>query len=169
MSRNFTPDETLIDQLLLDDTSAFEELHHRYCYSLYIYCAGKLNSPGDAKRIVRDVFISLWENRHCLPVDFSISLHLYTEVRKAVVKCINKKLLHDAEAIHVEKQIIPGFTIQYLQTARQPVTPKENKKPGYSAPEIKKRNYENLFWSRYWAAVRLKGVKHAFQSMLNLW
>ena len=92
MSRNFTPDETLIDQLFLNDTSAFEEIHHRYCYSLYAYCAGKLSSAADARQIVRDIFILLWEKRHTLPVGFSLSLYLYTEVRKCVVRCINEKL-----------------------------------------------------------------------------
>ncbi len=79
MRRNFTPDQTLIDKLLLDDTAAFEELSRRYCYPLYTYCMSKLNSKEDSKRIVRNIFIALWESRSALPVDFSISLHLYTE------------------------------------------------------------------------------------------
>ena len=68
MSRNFTPDKILIDQLLLNDTEAFEELYHRHCYPLYNYCNEKLNSPADARAIVRDIFIGLWEKRQTLPV-----------------------------------------------------------------------------------------------------
>src|SRR4029453_18408992 len=92
MSRNYTPDETLVDRLLLNDTEAFEELHRRYCYSLYSYCVGKLNSIGDARQITRDIFIRLWENRKTLPVGFSVSSHLYHNVRRDVVNCINEKL-----------------------------------------------------------------------------
>ena len=92
MSRNFTPEQTLIDRLASDDTTAFEELSRRYCYSLYTYCMSKLNSSEDAKRIVRNIFIALWEDRQSLPIDFSISLHLYTEVRKSVVQSLNNKL-----------------------------------------------------------------------------
>jgi len=170
MSRNFTPDETLIDQLLLDDTSAFEELHHRYCYSLYLYCNGKLNSPEASKQIVRDIFISLWQTRHTLPVGFSISFHLYTEVRKSVIKCVNEKLLDQAEAIEVGKQIIPGFTVSQLQKAKQPVKPVFNNQPSYShLVATKKRNFENPSWIRYWPLGNLKGLRHTFQSMLNLW
>ncbi len=167
MSRNFSPDEMLIDQLLLDDTEAFEELHHRYCYSLYSYCLDKLNSPQDAKRIVRDIFIPLWENRHTLPVDFSISLHLYTEVRKAVVKCVNEKLLDQTEAVTIEQQIIPEFSVRQLQKAKQPVT-NNFRKRSIPSPVVKKGNYENQWWYKY-PAMNLKGLRHAFQSMLNFW
>src|SRR5215510_7253103 len=97
MSRNFTPEQDLIDKFLLDDAEAFEELSRRYCYSLYSYCVTKLNSPEDARRIVRTIFISLWEKRHTLPFDFSISVYLYTEVRKAVVQCLNGKLNNNAD------------------------------------------------------------------------
>lgn len=168
MSRNFSPDETLIDNLLLNDTSAFEELHHRYCYSLYSYCLDKLNSPEDAKRIVRDIFIALWENRHQLPVNFSISLHLYTEVRKAVVKCVNEKLLDTAEAAVIEKEVIPGFSLDQLQKARQPVRAAfQKQEPVYETP-VAKENYESLWGSKQPFAFKLK-LRHAFQSMLNLW
>ena len=120
MSRNFTSEEVLIDQMLLDDTSAFEELYHRYCYSLYTYCEGKLDSPEDAKIIVRDIFIALWVNRHSLPVGFSISFHLYTEVRKSVIKCLNEKLLENVDESAIEKKIIPGFSLSHLNEARKP-------------------------------------------------
>jgi DNA-directed RNA polymerase specialized sigma24 family protein len=167
MSRNFTPDETLIDHLLLDDTSAFEELHHRYCYPLYTYCIGKLDSPADARRMVRDIFIALWENRHSLPVDFSISLYLYTEVRKSVVRCINEKLLDTTEANLIEKQVIPGFSVLQLQKARKPVNA-FHQPPSNTAPSVvRKGNYENPWWNNYPATLNLKGIKHALQSMLN--
>ena len=111
MSRNFTPEQTLIDKLSVDDATALEELSRRYCYSLYSYCMTKLNSPEDAKRIVRNIFISLWENRDRLPENFSLSVHLYTEVRKAVVQCVNNKLKTSTNIPAIEKQIIPGFSV----------------------------------------------------------
>ena len=92
MSRNFTPEQDLIDKLSVGDGPALEELSRRYSFPLYSYCMTKLDSPEDAKRIVRNIFISLWENRDRLPENFSLSVHLYTEVRKSVVQCINSKL-----------------------------------------------------------------------------
>jgi DNA-directed RNA polymerase specialized sigma24 family protein len=166
MSRNFTPDETLIDNLLLDDTSAFEELYRRYCYPLYTYCTGKLNSPDDAKAIVRDIFIILWEKRRTLPINFSISAYLYTEVRKAVVNCVNEKLNNDQDMETIQKLVIPGFDINNLQKARQPV--KTAIKVNTPAPLIYKKRYEEQWWNQIPLGINLKGFKYAFQKVLHL-
>ena len=166
MRRNFTPDETLIDRLLLNDIAAFEELSLRYCYSLYSYCMSKLNSAEDSKRIVRNIFISLWENRDTLPINFSISLHLYTEVRKAVVQCINVKLNKEIDIPEIEKQIIPGFSINELQKARQPIH--KIQESNFPASDVNKRRYEEP-WRNKYPSINLKGLKHALQNMLNLW
>src|SRR5437773_3374017 len=147
MRRNFIPDETLIDRLLLNDTAAFEELSRRYCYSLYSYCMIKLNSVEDSKRIVRNIFISLWENRDMIPVNFSISLHLYAEVRKAVVQCINVKLNKEIDIPEIEKQIIPGFNIIELQKARQPIH--KIQESNFSSSGVSKRKYEELWRNKY--------------------
>jgi len=165
MRRNFTPDQTLIDKLLLDDTTAFEELSRRYCYPLYSYCMSKLNSKEDSKRIVRNIFIALWESRSTLPVDFSISVHLYTEVRKAVVQCINIKLNKAIDVEAIEKEIIPGFSVAELNKAKIPIHISEsNNRPSF----VKKRNYEKLQQYKY-AAFTLKELKHSLQKMLNFW
>jgi DNA-directed RNA polymerase specialized sigma24 family protein len=169
MSRNFIPDESLIDQLLLDDTSAFEELHHRYCYSLYTYCNGKLNSPQDAKRIVRDIFIALWENRHSLPVNFSVSLHLYSSVRKAVVQCLNQKLQDKQDITAIEQEIIPGFKVEQLQQAWQFVQYNPTKKSNTTTPlPVVNRRYEEQWWKQYTAGINLKGLKYAVQKVMHL-
>lgn len=168
MSRNFVPDETLIDHLLLDDTSAFEELHHRYCYSLYTYCNGKLNSPEDAKRIVRDIFIALWENRHTLPVNFSVSLHLYTSVRKSVVQCLNQKLQAKEDLPSIEQAIIPGFSVEQLQQARQFVQVKPVQRPNLITSDSVHRKYEEQWWKQYTPAINLKGLKYAVQKVMHL-
>jgi DNA-directed RNA polymerase specialized sigma24 family protein len=161
MSRNYTPDEILVDRLLLDDTEAFEELHHRYCYSLYRYCNEKLNSAEDAKRMTRDIFISLWENRKHLPVNFSISLHLYTEVRKAVVRCVNEKLLDKTELSAIEEQIIPGFRVDELQKARKPV------KNTFRLESFAKSRTDFPWWSRYPDVPEMRKLRRALTNMLN--
>lgn len=122
MSRIFTDDQTLIDRLGLNDTEAFEELYRRYWYSLYVYCLKKLYSPPDAKIIVRDIFIDIWEKRNSLPASFSISKHLYEEVRKTVIECLNKKLADTNYAVFIEKRLMAEFSIQSLQAARTPVS-----------------------------------------------
>jgi DNA-directed RNA polymerase specialized sigma24 family protein len=169
MSRNFTPEQELVDQLTSGNAEALEELSRRYSYSIYAYCQGKLNSREDAKRIVRNVFISLWENRHRLPENFSLSTYLYTEVRKAVVQCVNSKLRTSVNIQAIEKQIIPGFSVAALQKAKQFVENPDKQKSRYTFSTVKVENYEEQWWSKVIPAVNLKGLKHGLKNMLNLW
>ena len=168
MRRNFTPDETLIDQLRIDDNAALEELSHRYCFSLYLYCMSKLNSPEDSKKIVRNIFISLWESRAYLPYDFSLTVHLYTEVRKAIIQCINVKLNKEIDIPAIESQVIPGFSVIELQKARQPIKNNFNEISNYQSSIVRKRSYEGQ-WQNKLAIHQLKGFKYALQKVLNLW
>src|SRR5436190_6253362 len=170
MSRNFTPEETLVDNLLLNDTEAFEELHHRYCISLYNYCIDKLNSPEDAKRIVREIFVSLWENRHTLPVGFSVSIHLYKEVRRKVIECISNKLGSDKNTVIIKDEVIPGFRVMQLQKARQPVKTVFKERTNIQTAMIHKINHENnKKRNSYFDTVVLKNLLYAFQKITHLW
>jgi DNA-directed RNA polymerase specialized sigma24 family protein len=168
MSRNFTSDEILADKLLLSDTAAFEELYRRYCFPLYSYCLNKLKRPDDARRIVRDIFIQLWETRHALPVNFSISLHLYTAVRKAVILCIDQKLEEGRDGYLIEAAILPGFNIARLQQARMPVQPRQENKAATVLTVATKRRYDQLWWNRYPSVLRMKGLRHSLQHLFNL-
>lgn len=168
MSRNFIPDETLIDQLLLDDTSAFEELHHRYCYYLYSYCINKLDSPEDARRIVRDIFIVLWQKRHTLRVDFSLSLYLYTEVRKAVVQCVHEKLETNKDLSVIQTQIIPGFAVINLQKARQPVKKRYSEIRYFNLLANNKVITKTPWWNHNPSGISIQVIKQALQRAFNL-
>ncbi|MEP7376586.1 MAG: hypothetical protein ABI675_24525 [Chitinophagaceae bacterium] len=121
MSRNFAEDQILIDRLCINDTDAFEELYRRYWYGLYRYCLKKLHSPEDARIIVRDIFIAIWEKRESLPVSFSISKYLYEEVRNRVIKCLNQKLADKNFNVCIEQWLDTEFSVQSLQAARNPV------------------------------------------------
>lgn len=124
MSRNFTSDQELIDSLRNNDTEAFEELFRRYWYNLYIYSLRKLRSSDDARQIVRDIFKDLWEQRLAWPANFSLSSHLYAEVRQAVVKSLSTRLTTEVNSQIINNEILPGFSVNSLQQAKQPVLKK---------------------------------------------
>jgi len=169
MSRNFVAEETLIDQLHLDDTDSFEELYHRNGILLYTYCLDKLNSPDDARRIVRELFVSLWENRKSLPVGFSISIHFYTEVRKKVIQCINEKLNEDKDIHIIKEQIIPGFNVLQLKKARQPVQAIPAEINDIPTTIIYKKQQDYLNVDYYLKSNIANNVKLAFQKVMHLW
>ena len=169
MSRNFISEETLIDQLLLDDTDSFEELYHRNGILLYNYCLDKLNSPGDARRIVREIFVSLWENRQTLPVGFSISIHLYTEVRKKIIQCINEKLNNNKDIHIIREQIIPGFNVLQLKKARQPVKTIFAERSDMPTTIIYKKQKDHHNLDYYLKSFIVNNVRYAFQKVMHLW
>jgi hypothetical protein len=150
MSRNFASDQTLIDNLRLNDTDAFEELFRRYWHNLYTYALKKLHSSDEARQIVRDLFKELWEQRHTWPSDFSLSQHLYAEVRKAVVKSLSDILTSDINNAVVRDEIIPGFSVNSLQQAKMPVMKKQEVGPASQSTELhtttpkKTHSYSNL-------------------------
>jgi len=168
MRRNFTPDQTLTDQLYRSDTDAFEELYRRHWYSLYSYSFGKLKSHNDAKHIVTNVFASLWEKRTQLPVTFSLSAYLYAEVRSEVIKCVNAKMNHEEEEQFIEQQIIPGFATRELAKAKKPVSNKDvYPKPGRLHLSEMTESQKETLWEKYPSRNSFKGIKHALQTMLN--
>lgn len=120
MSRNITADQALTDRLIIDDTEAFEELYHRYWHSLYIYGLRKLHFPEDAKHLVRDVFIDLWEKRRYLPVSFIMSEFLYEKGKKAIIQCLSNKIANSNNLEIVEKEAKPGANVQSLLQTKTP-------------------------------------------------
>jgi len=163
MSRIVIEDQALIDRLSVNDTDAFEELYHRYWCSLYLYCLKKLHSPEDARTIVRDIFISIWEKRHGIPVTFSISRHLYAEVRKHVVKSLNSKLANENEAACVETWLSKEFSIESLQAAKNPV---RNKIRIINKPSEVVRQQTNMM-NKTEGQSTLEHIKWIFHSLTN--
>ncbi|HEX6191193.1 MAG TPA: hypothetical protein VFZ42_02465, partial [Chitinophagaceae bacterium] len=69
-------------------------------------------------------------------------------------------------AKRIEKQIIPGFAVMQLKQARQPVQSLPNSRSNYHSSVISKEDYEKNWWN---IPVKLKGIRHAFQHILNFW
>ncbi len=164
-SRNFVSDQELVDCLLLNDTDAFEELYRRYWHSLYIYSLKKLQSSPDARKIVKDIYIELWENRHNWPANFHVSQHLYSAVRTAVVKCVHDKLANGEDTEMIQQHIIPGFTLESLQMAKKPVTQQQHTPD--KQPLVTASHFENQRMHWYKPIDGLKWLLQIVNSKLN--
>jgi DNA-directed RNA polymerase specialized sigma24 family protein len=151
MSRNYATDTALIDSLRLNNTEAFEELFRRYWYNLYIYSLKKLRSSDDARQIVRTIFKDLWERRQEWPADFNLQQHLYAEVRKGVVKYLDQALAADSDNTVINKEILPGFSVNSLQQAKLPVIKRENTNSELSRHHsIRRKTHSNTLASVKW-------------------
>jgi len=168
MSRNFIQDQVLIDQLMLDSTEAFEELYHRYWYALYSYSYSKLHSPDQAKSIVKNLFVNLWEERKTLPLNFSVNTYLYTGLRKAVLNSITHQLQEPTEQ---SLPVVQEFEVNKLKDARTPVRIRvtERAMEPVTEPERKAPNYLSLetFRSIGTSFFALRTWKKALQTMMN--
>ncbi len=81
---NSLADAELTHLLKSDDQAAFEEIYLRYASLLYLYAYRKLKGKEEAKDVVQDVFIALWNNRKKFDVKTTLSGYLYKSVLNKV-------------------------------------------------------------------------------------
>ena len=122
MNNHLIYDSQLLEALRANDTTAFEKLFDRYWFVLFQYADGKLNSEEEAKEIVRDIFIDLWENRSAITGDFSLIVHLYNRLRKMVAATLYKQICEQSIEFHRKNLLLAEFSVQHLKTAYRPVS-----------------------------------------------
>jgi RNA polymerase sigma-70 factor, ECF subfamily len=61
-NREASPDATLVQHLLQQDVSAFEQLYDRHSRAVYSLVLRILQQAGTAEEVVQDVFLQLWRN-----------------------------------------------------------------------------------------------------------
>jgi RNA polymerase sigma-70 factor (ECF subfamily) len=72
-----------------DDEFAYTEIYNRYHAALYIHAFNKLGNREDARDLVHDLFIGLWNSRCKLLLKTTLSAYLYTAVRYKVFDLIS--------------------------------------------------------------------------------
>lgn len=87
----FFPDKNLL-QLLRDDSKfAFDQIYSRYWEALFLYVVKVVSDSDDAKDIVQEVFVSLWNRRFELGEIRSLKAYLFTSARYQGLSFINNK------------------------------------------------------------------------------
>ena len=85
-------DNELIQLLKKDDNSAFTEIYNRYADSLAGFAGAKLYHLEDARDILHDIFIKLWEDRYTLVITSNLKSYLFSAVRYRVIDKIRRKV-----------------------------------------------------------------------------
>ncbi len=123
MSRNFTVVQSITDRLIINDTKAFEELYYTYWHSLYVFGLRKLHFAEDARHLVRDIFIDVWNKRLHLAASVPLSEYLYEEGKKGIIKCLSKKITSEnnlelnTEKLILTEQASPALSSKTIQIA----------------------------------------------------
>lgn len=83
-------DSQLTGLLKKGDREAFTAIYERFFAVLYIHAFNRLKDKDEAKDVVQNLFIKLWNKRDS--VDFSnLSNYLYTAVRNGVMNVVSHK------------------------------------------------------------------------------
>lgn len=86
-------EKELISLIKIGVLPAFDELYHRNWKVLYRIACHAVNSEEDAKDIVQNVFISLWNTRSTLNVDKCIRGYLYTTLKNNVINFYHREII----------------------------------------------------------------------------
>jgi len=128
-------DEQLIILLKKDDQQAFTEIYNRYAESLAGFAASKLYSLDDARDILHDLFVKLWENRDQLNVTSTLRSYLFAVIRHRIIDKIRKNItreeyaairqsLADGYEPGIEQQIAEKELKQQIQKALNELPPR---------------------------------------------
>ena len=91
-------DFELIELLKRDDESAFAEIYSRYAENMAGFACSKLYSLEDARDLIHDLFVKLWENRKQLAVSSNLKTYLYLLVRHRIIDKIRKNITREEYA-----------------------------------------------------------------------
>ncbi|MBS1751562.1 MAG: RNA polymerase sigma-70 factor [Bacteroidetes bacterium] len=83
-------DQKLLDASKNGDEKAFGRLFEKYWDDLFRIAYRRLHSAEDAKDLVQDVFLSLWNNIGNISVDDSLGGYLYTALRNRIFNHFEK-------------------------------------------------------------------------------
>ena len=102
----------LLVRLKASDHAAFSDIFVMYHQQVYLFCCKSL-SKEDAEEIVQNVFMTVWENRHKIDLQYSFSAYLFSIARHQVYNAIRNKVIQKT------------FLEKYLQMADDVEIPQE--------------------------------------------
>jgi RNA polymerase sigma-70 factor (family 1) len=149
-------DLQLTDLLKKGDEAAFAEIYRRHAENLAGFAASKLFSLEDARDIIHDLFVNLWQNRAQLEITGNLNAFLFASVRYRIIDKIRKnvtreeyagmiKTLSNSLEPAVEQQIAAKELQQTIQKAISQLSPRVktiyqlSREEHLSIPEIAKQ------------------------------
>jgi RNA polymerase sigma-70 factor (ECF subfamily) len=85
-------DQQLIRLIKNGDRVAFTEVYKRYAESLAGFAASKLYNLDDARDVLHDLFVKLWEDRYTLSVNDNLKSFLFAAIRYKIIDKIRRNV-----------------------------------------------------------------------------
>ena len=78
--------------LLHKDDRAFRILYDRYWQVLYKKAIARLRNEDDAKDILQEIFISIWNNRQQIEFEETLAPYIFTALKYSIIKKVERDL-----------------------------------------------------------------------------
>ena len=83
-------DTALLEKLQTGDENALAQLYGQYAEPLTAFAAARLSSLEEARDIIQDIFVHLWQERATITIKQSMRAFLYAAVRYRIIDHIRK-------------------------------------------------------------------------------
>ncbi len=97
MEYDLLTDDVLVKLLRADDEEALRNIYLRHWKPLYQNVLKKIRAGHIAEELVQNVFVSLWEKRHSVNIQF-LAPYLQTAVKYQALNYIKSIILHKSVA-----------------------------------------------------------------------
>ena len=102
-------DQELCDLLKEGNEKAFAEIFRRYQVPLFDFAYKRIRDKDEAKDIVQEIFVKLWNNRTEIQIKTSLRSYLYRCVLNGVLNVLSRQVIRE-EHVHSLQQLIEEHT-----------------------------------------------------------
>ncbi|RPD39390.1 RNA polymerase sigma factor [Chitinophaga barathri] len=103
------PDIELLQRLKSDEPDAFRLLFDTYWERLYQVAYQKLRSEEDAKDIVQNSLIRIWQRKNTLDIKVSLEAYLTSVVRYEILSFIAASIKTKEKQEQIARHVLPDF------------------------------------------------------------
>jgi RNA polymerase sigma-70 factor (family 1) len=110
-------EKELLEELLLNGEKGFTAIYELYAPSLIGYTAARVASLEEARDIVHDLFVHLWEERANIAITHSLRAFLFAAVRYRIIDHIRRNITRreyaeKLQALHTEMEVNNELAIE---------------------------------------------------------
>jgi len=103
-SSNKETKNLLAKRIMKGDLNAFDLLYHTYSQKLYGFAFSMLKNHDDAKEIVQDTFLKIWEKREMINPSGSLQAFLFSVSYHTAIDLIRKRFKDDQYRTYIQTQ-----------------------------------------------------------------